>query len=224
MRPHIYHYAEAAAAVGVRAYVVDSLKARGWGRSHGVTLVCTGLALQGYERSGDVLAAIKGISALSEVRSDQIVLSGWSHGGWSIMDLMTEPLKRPGEARLADPDPALIDHVRGLFLVYPYISFPARSLRHPWIYRPRTRVALARKDHLTAYARAISVLDRLRADGLPVDMLSFDATHAYDEQNFGGIGPMHHDQAAMDGTTEGLTSFLREVFNMDLPSQAVAAG
>ncbi|MFN3805875.1 dienelactone hydrolase [Asticcacaulis sp.] len=224
MRPHIYHYAEAAAAVGVRAYVVDSLKARGWGRSHGVTLVCTGLALQGYERSGDVLAAIKGISALSEVRSDQIVLSGWSHGGWSIMDLMTEPLKRPGEARLADPDPALIDHVRGLFLVYPYISFPARSLRHPWIYRPRTRVALARKDHLTAYARAISVLDRLRADGLTVDMLSFDATHAYDEQSFGGIGPMHHDQAAMDGTTEGLISFLREVFNMDLPSQAVAAG
>lgn len=223
VRPHIYHYAEAAAAIGVRAYVVDSLKARGWGRSHGVSLVCTGLALQGYERSGDVLAAIKGISALPEVISDHIVLSGWSHGGWSIMDLMTQPLTRPGEARLADPDPALIKHVRGLFLVYPYISFPARSLRHPWLYRPRTRVALARKDHLTPYARAVSVLDRLKADGLPVDVLSFDATHAYDEESFGGLNPMHHDQTAVDGTTEGLLAFLREVFEMEAPAPAQAA-
>jgi len=222
VRPFLYRYAERAAALGVRAFVVDSLKMRGWGRAHGVSLVCTGLALQGYERSGDVLSALWGISQRPDVRTDQVVLSGWSHGGWSIMDLMTQGLTRPGEAKLADPDATLIERVRGLFLVYPYLNFPARSLSHGWRFRPPTRVALAKKDHLSPVAQVTAVFDRLKAEGLPVEVQVFDATHAYDEESFGGLNPMRHDEAAYEGTAQMLEAFLSAVFTLESPALSAA--
>ncbi|MFT3998209.1 MAG: dienelactone hydrolase [Asticcacaulis sp.] len=223
VRPHIYRYAQRAAALGVRAFVIDSLKMRGWGRAHGVSLVCTGLALQGYERSGDVLAAIYGISQRPDVLTDQLMLAGWSHGGWSIMDLMTQPLTKPGEAKLADPDAALIERVKGLFLVYPYLNFPARSLNHGWVFHPPTRVALAKKDHLSPYARSVGVFERLKAEGLPVEIQGFDSTHAYDEETFGGLNPMQHDEAAYEGTAQMMEAFLTEAFGLE-PAALSATG
>ncbi len=43
LRDHVRYYAEAAAARGYRAFVVDSFAARGWTRTFGLMFVCTGL-------------------------------------------------------------------------------------------------------------------------------------------------------------------------------------
>lgn len=66
-----------------------------------------------------------------EVDASRIVLAGWSHGGWAIMDLMTMGWEQPGEAGLADPDPTPLKGLRGLFLAYPYGGFGALSRRRP---------------------------------------------------------------------------------------------
>jgi dienelactone hydrolase len=214
VRPHIYLYAETAAISGIRVFVVDSLKMRGWGRTQAISLVCTGIALQGYERSGDVLAALWGISNREDVISDQIILAGFSHGGWSIMDLMTQPLVKSGEARLKDPDANLIARVKGVFMVYPYISFPARSVRQTWKHFPKTSVVLAKKDHLTSYAQSIRVFERLRTQGLEVHITSLNASHAFDEETFGKAGIMHYDEGAVKTSLESMLSFIDEVFNL----------
>ena len=184
MRPHVHLFARAAATTGVRAYVIDSFAPRGWDRNFAMSLICTGVVMQGYERSGDVLAALWGLKQSSRVLMDRVMLAGFSHGGWSIMDLMTQRLTRPGEARLADPDPALLENLRGLFLVYPYVNFPARTNIRPWVHQPETFAVLAEKDHLTPFAHSQKIFKRLQTAGGSVETLALPATHAFDEEDF----------------------------------------
>ena len=47
VRPHLATYAEAAAAAGFRAFVVDSFAARRWPKAYTRFLVCTGLRFWG---------------------------------------------------------------------------------------------------------------------------------------------------------------------------------
>jgi len=211
LRPHVKLYAEAAAVTGIRIFVVDSFQPRGWGRTFAVSMICTGMVLQGYERSGDVLAALWGVSQRKDVDASNLMLFGESHGGWSVMDLMTEKLTRPGEARIQNPDPKWLAGVKGLFLVYPYINFPARTNFNRWHYRPRIFTVAAELDHLTPYAHTIKAMDKLKADGVPVQTLSLNATHAFDETEFSG-GIMRYDEAATQASIEAMLGFIDSVF------------
>jgi dienelactone hydrolase len=217
MRPHIHIYAKAAAATGIRAYVVDSFLPRGWDRAFAVSLICTGAFMQGYERSGDVLSVLWGLKESGRVDMDNVVLAGFSHGGWSIMDLMTQGLTRPGEAKLADPDASLADRVKGLFLVYPYINFPARSNTKPWVRHPKTFAVLAEKDHLTPVRHAKKVFANVTAAGASVEVLPMAASHAFDEEDNKGM-VMAYDPEAMEASIAAMIKFLGET--LPLPEQA----
>jgi len=211
MRPHVHLYARAVALTGVRAYVVDSFRPRGWDRNFAVSLICTGAVLQGYERAGDVLSVLYGLQQSRRVDMDRVILCGFSHGGWSIMDLMTSPLTKPGHVRIADPDPALVDRLRGLYLVYPYINFPARSNTAEWLHKPKTFAVLATKDHLTPIKRAQKIFGRLKARGVAVTTLELDATHAFDEEDNAGL-IMRYAPDVMQTSLEGLLTFAVERF------------
>ncbi len=209
LRPHVSVYAQAAALTGVRAYVVDSFAPRGWDRTFATTMICTGAVMQGYERSGDVLAVLSGLKQEGRTDMNNVVLTGFSHGGWSIMDLMTERLTRKGEAKLVDPDPSLADAVRGLFLVYPYINFPARTNFYPWLRKPRVFAVLAERDHLTPYGHSVKIFDKLKTAGTAVETLSLNASHAFDEDtNTGGV--MKYDPEAMRRSMEAMLAFMGE--------------
>ncbi|MDI7775975.1 dienelactone hydrolase family protein [Asticcacaulis sp. EMRT-3] len=209
LRPHVTHYAEAAARTGIRALVVDSFGPRGWDRNFAVSLVCSGAVFQGYERAGDVLSVLWGLK--QEGRISEVMLAGFSHGGWAIMDLMTDPLTRPGAVKIADPDAGLADAVRALFLVYPYINFPARSSSHNWVRKPETFAVLASKDHLTPIRHSRKVFMRLEEDGLPVETLELNATHAFDEEDNKGI-VMRYDPVAVAASIAAMQGFIEQVF------------
>ena len=168
MRPHLPLYAAAARAAGWRAFIVDSYKPRGWGRLFALSMVCTGATLRGVDRAGDVLAAIQGISARPDVDADKIVVAGWSHGGWGIMELLAAPRNRAGELGVADAGSATLSGVKGAFLVYPYIGFMAPARMRPWRYKPRTEVIVARHDHLTTVRNADQVFEVQKRQGVPV--------------------------------------------------------
>lgn len=220
MRPHVHLYAQAAALTGIRAYVIDSFAARGWDRAFAVSLICTGIVLQGYERSGDVLSVLWGLKQSGRVDMDNVVLAGFSHGGWSIMDLMTQKLTRSGEARLADPDASLAERVKGLFLVYPYINFPARSNTNAWVRYPKTFVVLAEKDHLTPLKHSRRIFDNVMAAGAPVEVMPLKASHAFDEEDNKSGGIMAYDAEAMQTSVEAMLKFLRDT--LPLPNEVAA--
>ena len=199
-------YAQAAVEAGWRAFVVDSYAPRDWNRDFALTLVCTGMMLRGPERAGDVAAAVWGLSQRPDVDATRLVLAGWSHGSWSMMDLMTMRLERAGEAGLADPQTAraALNGIVGLGLFYPYVGPGALSRTRTWVRNPRVLAVIARDDHLTSVDNARSLYQRIERNGAEVDIWIADGTHAFDEPSTGGFGPMQYSDGA---TMEALVRF-----------------
>ncbi|CAN5367549.1 dienelactone hydrolase family protein [soil metagenome] len=209
MRPHLPLYAEAAKAAGWRAFIVDSYTPRGWGRMFALSMVCTGVILRGDERAGDVLAAIKGVSARTDVDETNVVVAGWSHGGWGIMELLAAARTRKGELGVADAGSASLDGIRGAFLVYPYIGFLAVARMKPWRHRPRTQVIIARHDHLTTVRNAERVFAGRGVEGAAVETWIAEGTHSFDEPT--GAPPMRHDPTLTAVAVGRFEAFLRSV-------------
>ena len=210
VRPHIDIYARAAAREGFRAFVVDSYAARGWAQAYATTLVCAGAMFWGRERAGDVLAAAWGLGQDPGVDAGRIALAGWSHGAWSIMDLMTMPLERPGEAALADPTADPLAGVRSLFLAYPYGGPGALSRSRPWIRTPETYGVVAEKDHLTGQDAALRVFDAARQSGCRQDLWIAPGTHAFDAPGHEGFpSPMRYDPDLAEGCQDRFLGFLK---------------
>lgn len=175
-------YAEVAAEAGVRAFVIDSFAPRGWSYAVGVATVCTGLRFWGRERAGDVLSACWGVAQRPDVDRARLCLAGWSHGAWSIMDLMTMPLRRRGEAALQDPDPAPLAGLRSLFLAYPYGGFGALSRRRDWVRNPEVLGLIPAWDHITRRADADLIYAAVKRGGGPLELWEMPAgSHSFDE-------------------------------------------
>ncbi|HYE44762.1 MAG TPA: dienelactone hydrolase [Caulobacter sp.] len=197
VQPHLDAYAAVAAAAGWRSAVVDSFAPRGWSRAYGLGVVCTGARFWGFERAGDVLAALYGMGQREDIDASQVVLVGWSHGGWAIMDLMTMALETPQEARIGGAGPGLLNGVKGLYLNYPYVGFGTRAAKRDWRYRPRVLGVLARRDHLGGPKLHEAAYARARASGCEVETVTVEGTHAFDQpqEMLLAVSPMRRDEA-----------------------------
>lgn len=218
LRPHLPLYADAAVKAGYRAFVVDSFGPRGWTREFALTFVCTGMFLQGASRAGDVLAASWGILQRPDVDPSAFALAGWSHGSWSMMDLMTMPLTRAGEADLADPTPAPLANLKGMFLVYPYGHYPALSRTRDWVRTPPSLAVIASRDHVTAPGAATRLYERPRASGAQIELWNVEATHAFDEPT--AQFPMHFDPLLTAEAHRRFQAFLEGLLVKDETTEA----
>lgn len=196
LRGHLPRYAEAARAAGWRAVIVDSYAPRGWSRQFAMATVCTGLLLRGWERAGDVLAALHGVSRRPDVDASKIVLGGWSHGGWGVMEAMSSA-RAPGMLGVADPGSIGLDGVIGVWLAYPYVGVAALNRMRPWRHCPKTLAVISRSDHLTTVRNAERVHDMVRECGAEVETWIAEGSHAFDEPM--AAGPMrHHPELAAE--------------------------
>lgn len=206
LRGHLPRYAEAAVARGWRAAIVDSYAPRGWSRSFAMATVCSGLLLRGWERAGDVLAAVQGLSARPDVDASRLVLAGWSHGGWSIMEALSADRARRGALGLADAAAVPLDGVRAAYLAYPYVGIAAMNRMRPWRHRPRILAVIARKDHLTTVRNARRVLDGVRGCGVEVETWIAEGTHSFDEPMT--APPMRYDDDLARDAIRRFAAFL----------------
>ena len=210
---HLDLYAAAATQQGVRVAIVDSFAPRGWSNRFGKTFVCTGAVFRGAERAGDVLASAHG--AITDLGADPsaLVLAGWSHGAWSIMDLMTMPLQRAGEAGLLDPSPDPLQGVKGLFLAYPYGGIAALSRRRDWVRRPRSLAILGEKDRVTHPRDAQRIYERLAAGGCALEVWRVPGAHAFDEAGT-ELSWLRHDRELTAEAVRRFGGFLAEVLEL----------
>ena len=190
VRGHLPMYAQAAKEAGWRAAIVDSYAPRGWTREFAMATVCTGLMLRGWQRGGDVVASIQGVSARPEVDETRIALAGWSHGGWGIMEAMSAD-RRPRSLGLADPGEVSLDGIKAAYLAYPYVGFAALNRMRPWRHCPRTLAVIARRDHLTTVRNAEKVHDMVRNCGAELETWIAEGTHSFDEPT--SAPPMRYD-------------------------------
>ena len=195
LRGHLPKYAAAAKAAGWRAVIVDSYAPRGWSSQFAMATVCTGLLLQGWQRAGDVLAALYGVSQRADVDPSKVVLAGWSHGGWGIMEAMSSE-RTAGLLGLADPGVVPLDGVIGTWLAYPYVGVGALNRMRPWRHCPKTVAVISRTDHLTTVRNAERVHDMVRNCGAEVETWIAEGSHAFDEPMAAGPMRYHPDLAA----------------------------
>ncbi|MEM9169305.1 MAG: dienelactone hydrolase family protein [Pseudomonadota bacterium] len=191
---HMAAWAEVVNAAGFMAIAVDSLAARDIPRAQASQTVCAGRELLGQERAGDVLAALRLVQARPDVDPDNVVLMGWSHGAWSIMDFLTMDLERARPAQLgpltADERPAAPP--AGLVLFYPYCGFAARSAFQAWTGNPPTLALLAGADTWVDTPACERVLEDVRSGGTDVEIAFFPgAEHEFEnpaiDEEFPGI-------------------------------------
>jgi dienelactone hydrolase len=208
VRDHLSKYAEAARAAGWRAFIVDSYAPRGWSRAFGLALVCTGVLLHGWRRAGDVLAALQGVSQRPDVDASKVVLAGWSHGGWGIMEAMSSD-RADGALGVADPGAASLAGVVGTWLAYPYVGIAAFNRMRPWRHCPRTVAVISRTDHLTTVRNAERVHAMVRNCGAEIETWIADGSHAFDEPT--ASAPMRYEPALAAEAERRFVALLHDV-------------
>jgi len=202
-------YAAALNAAGYGAIIIDSMAPRGIGRAGAMTQVCTALRLRGQARAADVFAAVELARGTPGIDPDRLVLVGWSHGGWAILDALTF-------AADGDPPPSLsampgLHGVQATVLMYPYCSFPARARRHSIDAGVAIDAVLAGRDLVASTADCRHVLERASGAGVTVSWEIWPGlTHAFDEP--GNPDPrMHYDAEAARAAHQRLIGRLDEL-------------
>lgn len=191
VRPNMATFAKLATELGVMVIVPDSNSFHGIGYEEALETVCTGAKLRASERAGDLHAVLDIVRQHPQADASQIVIAGWSHGGWTALEALA--LDQAGKP------PASLDHlpanglegVKAIFALYPYSGFPARSRRLPW--RPDIPVEglLVRGDTICNDEDSVEVFNRQIKWGADVKWRYVEhATHAFDE-------PDHHPTSTL---------------------------
>lgn len=211
VRDHLRYYARAAVEAGWGALIVDSFAARGWSKAFAKNLVCTGLLLRGRARAADVLASVRFAGSVPGVDPGRLVLAGWSHGAWAIMDMMAQPLTRRGELGMRDAPAASLIGVQAGFFAYPYVGVASSSRGgKPWPRAMRVFSIVPRRDHLASVRRHMRALASVVSGGGEVEVWSVDATHAFDEPGLKGRVLAYDEDLSIEAL-ERFQQFLRSI-------------
>jgi dienelactone hydrolase len=154
----------------------DSVAARGLSWES----VCGGTHLLGSERAGDVLVALAHARELPFVDRERIVLAGWSHGGWAIMDLLAMDPPRELPHNLSEMPAGGLSGLVGLLFVYPYCGFGTRS--ETWSTRAPAMFLMAEHDEVVSTEDCLELASALEAEGHRVRIEILEgALHSFDE-------------------------------------------
>lgn len=203
-------YAALAAANGAAAVLVDSTGARGISYEQALAVVCSGMVLRASERAGDLYAALELVRADPRIDADRLVLCGWSHGGWTILDALC--LARaggsPDSLTEAPEDP--LSGVGAALVFYPYNGFPALSRWMDWPDGIPVEAHLVRNDRVCDDKTTARVFERRKARGADVRWDWFEGvTHGFDEPDHHSASLLRHDPEATERARALFADFLK---------------
>ncbi|HAQ35412.1 MAG: hypothetical protein CMF74_00755 [Maricaulis sp.] len=203
-------YGRLAAANGVIAFAPDSLAMRSISYDEALAKVCTGARLRAPERSGDLLATLEIVRRHPRADSRRIVVAGWSHGGWTLLDTLT--LVKDGKPPLNLfhlPHRALRGVKAGL-VFYPFNGFPARSRGRNWAEGVPIEAILVEADSVCDETESIRVFERQKAEGADVSwQIWTGVTHGFDEDNHLATSGLVFDPEKAKAAEAAFTDFLK---------------
>ncbi|MFN3834475.1 MAG: dienelactone hydrolase family protein [Glycocaulis sp.] len=174
-------YGAVANAHGMAAVIVDSHAARGIGPVGARLFTCTALRMRGDERARDVLTALAHIRTLDGIDPGRLALTGWSHGGWTLLDTLALVEAGTPPPGLDDmPGDALVG-VRAVIAIYPYCGFIIRARRHEIGNGVPVDALLAENDVIADPRSCERLFERQNEAGARIDWTLFEGqTHAFD--------------------------------------------
>ncbi len=174
-------YAEIANQQGYMSVIVDSMRPRGYSREKAVSTVCSGKEFMGQERAGDVVAALDYVLNRVDTDENNIILAGWSHGAWTIMDLMTMDLKKRLPVSLKSYQGAL-PKIKGAVLFYPYCGIGTLSRKTGWTQNPKILALIAGDDHVVNHKQCLKMFNKLEKKNISINKTVYENTeHAFDD-------------------------------------------
>lgn len=166
---------------GFGAIIIDSTGPRGFSREKALEIVCAGKALLGQERAGDVLAAIEIARADPRLDAERLILAGWSHGAWTVMDFLTMDAGKHRPAGLTGELPAT-PKIDGVVLFYPHCGTGALSRLRSWRQSPPSIAFVAGADTIVDSEKCIALINRMKSRGADIEMVVYpDAEHVFDD-------------------------------------------
>lgn len=207
---HELYWAKAANEAGYLAITVDSHGARGLNREEGLALVCNGKALLGQERAGDALALYDHLTKREDVDQSRIALAGWSHGGWTAMDLMTMDMKKHRPAQLIANGDLAVPSFSSVVMFYPYCGAAAHSQSKPWTGTPPILTFFAGDDTYVSNKACAKVFSKLKKQGISFTSKTYaGAAHAFDDPDMEEEYAHLHDPAALEDAKARVIRFLK---------------
>lgn len=204
-------WARRANKAGYAAVLVDSNRARGISYEDSLETVCKGKALLGQERAGDVLAAIAAVERDERLDAGRLVLAGWSHGAWTVMDFLTMDMVRTQPTNLADEKLAR-PHVQGAILFYPHCGRGALSQLREWVEETPALAFVAGRDSIVEPKPCIDFFEQQADAGAPTELVVYpEAEHIFDDATLVSEHPEYYDEASAADAAARYQSFLRRV-------------
>lgn len=210
-RPMHLAHAEAIADAGFAAIIVDSFEPRGIGRFAAMTQVCSALRLWGQERTADVFAALEIARETDGVDAERLVLAGWSHGGWTLLDAMSFAGEGVRPPSLTDGETGF-DGVARIVPIYPYCGFPARASGRIGPGLPPVEMILAERDRVAPRGDCERLARQAVAAGADITFDVWEGvTHAFDDTDAPALDPrMTYDAEAAARLRARFIEILRE--------------
>lgn len=208
-------WASALVEAGWAAILVDSHTPRGYQDYELWRLVCAGQLMPGPERAGDVLVSIAEATTLDFVDADRLALVGFSHGGWSIMELLALDSKGRLPINLSRRPEALegrgLSGVGAVVLVYPWCGLVNRARHEGWAQEAPVLFILAELDIIAPAFECELAASLLQRQGRDVETIMFDgATHGFDQEHRSAVSPLVFDpEATREAITRGI-EFMNE--------------
>ena len=188
-------------AQGYMAVVVNSHK----GRQLNAKSVCSGKALWGQERVGDVYIALDYVRTLPDADAGKIALLGYSHGGWTILDALSYD-GAPSYGLTTLPE-NILHSVKGAVVYYPYCDFPSRAARDYNSTIPLLAFH-AGSDSVVNPQSCNTMMTAWQNQGLPVTSVTYDSVeHGFDVASHRHFAKDTHQQAL-----DEVAHFLQRIF------------
>lgn len=203
---------------GWAAIVVDSHGPRGYDDAQLWRLICVGQLLPGPERAGDVAVAIDDARAMPFVDKDMIVLMGASHGGWSVLDM----LSLHGRAKLPHNlsnwpqsfEETGLRGIAGMVLLYPYCGVASQVREHGWVEDVPGLFLLVEDDSIVDEESCLAVVERMDQAGRAVEVHLFQGTtHGFDQAEKNLLSTLEFSPETTLEATALTREFLNEIAN-----------
>ncbi|MCJ8169559.1 dienelactone hydrolase family protein [Atopomonas sediminilitoris] len=163
---------------GYHVLFVDSLKARDIPIQTGQYPVCDGKVLWGSERAQDVFAALALLKDYPLADPQQLVLLGYSHGGWTIFDALSQA-GHEGHGYTA-PSAEALAGVKGVIAYYPFCGFPSSHAQSGVALATPLLMFLAGADTVVSPQECLNAAANFASQ--PLDIRQFaGAEHVFDQ-------------------------------------------